>query len=77
MTLMKNSNFDNSMDSLNNIKFTNKTNWETNLDHNPITHPIIDINYNKYLKNSLAHKKVNEFQDLSKLQNVANSIIIN
>ena len=72
---MKKSNpLENQIDYLNQGKFNeNNYNWETQLHHNPITHPLMDINYNKYLSKSLSQKRT--IEDPSHLQNVANAII--
>lgn len=75
ISLMKRIRFDKSFDSLEKTKFTKNTHWETKLAHNPITHPLLDINYNKYLTKSLSLKRSNENMDLSPIQNVANVII--
>jgi len=65
---------DNPIDYLNQGKFNDKYNaWETQLHHNPITHPLLDLNHNKYLTNSLSQSKIKE--DSSLLQNAANAII--
>ena len=72
--------FENSIDSLNNkgnfSKNNNIASWETKLNHNPITHPLMDINYNKYLGKSVSQKKQVEIEENSNLfRNAANSII--
>lgn len=75
INMMKNSNLlDNPIDFLNPGKLNDiHYAWESQLNHNPITHPLLDINYNKYLTKSLTKNKIKE--DSSLLQNVANSIL--
>jgi len=52
-------------------------NWESKLNHNPITRPLNDVNYNKYLSKSLSKRKLQETNnDSSKvLLSAANAIM--
>ncbi len=72
--MKKNNILDNPIDYLNQGKFNDKYYaWETQLHHNPITHPLLDINHNKYLTKSISQNKIKE--DSSLLQNAANAIL--
>lgn len=72
--MKKSGQLENSLVYLNLGKFNDKYYaWETQLHHNPITHPLLDINHNKYLTKSVSQKKLKE--DSSHLQNAGNAII--